>query len=252
MRLDSYLVLKDFFDSRTKSSQAIERGEVLVNGGCVNKPSYSINENQPQLIEITTTQAYVSLGGYKLEKALYDFKLNVANLVAIDVGSSTGGFTDCLLKHGAKKVYAVDLNDDLLHKTLKNDDRVVSVIKNAKNLSPNDFNQPIDFLCADLSFISAKQVIPVFYHILPKNKYAVLLIKPQFETGEKRKFKNGIIKDEKIRLQACKNIYDCCIENGFNPLKITTAPIREKKNVEYLILLQKSEVTPNTFEQIFK
>lgn len=251
MRLDNYLVKFNFFDSRTKANQAIKRGEVFINNYKQDKPSFEIDEKAIVDIQIKSLNTFVSLGGFKLFKGLNDFNIDVNNLICCDVGASTGGFTDCLLQNGAKKVFAVDLNDQLLHYSLKNDDRVVAVIKNAKNLLTADFDDQIDFLCADLSFISATQVMQVFYSILKDNGDCVVLIKPQFETGGKKKFKNGIIKDEDIRLNACKEIYDFSISCGFVPKTITTAPIVKGKNVEYLIYLKKdnSQIVP--FDKIF-
>ena len=193
MRLDNYLFVNKYFDSRTKSKQAIERGEVIVNGLLIDKPSYEINENIAHDIEIRAKETFVSLGGYKLSKALKDFSFSVKDKIAIDIGASTGGFTDCLLKNGTKKVFAVDLNDELLHSTLKNDDRVIPVIKNAKLLNKSDFSVTADIITADLSFISASIIIPVIKNLLDDKKHLILLIKPQFENDERIRFKNGII-----------------------------------------------------------
>lgn len=239
MRLDNLLVEKGYFDSRTKAKQAILRGEICVDGVKVIKPSYEIITNDP-LIKYEYLLKFVSLGGYKLKKAIDDFSLNVNDFVVADIGASTGGFTDCLIQHGAKKVYAVDLNDTLLHKSLKNSDKVVEIIKNARYLVKSDFNDPLDMLVADLSFISAKQVLDVFSSLLVDNKLMVLLIKPQFELDKKVKLKNGIVRDDKLHTSVCLDVYDLAIKNNLAPLKITTAPIDEKKNVEYLMLFSKN------------
>ena len=146
MRLDEYLFKNHYYDSRTKAKQAIERKEVYVNGKLIDKSSFFVDENLALIIEKKAIKQFVSLGGYKLDKAIDDFSFSVSNLICADVGSSTGGFTDCLLKRGAKKIYAIDLNDDLLHISLKNDDKVVSIIKNAKDLTRSDFLEEIDFL----------------------------------------------------------------------------------------------------------
>lgn len=251
MRLDTFLQQKGYFDSRNKSAEAIKRGEIKVNGKNILKPSYELDENCQCTIEYLYTENYVSLGGYKLKKALSDFKLNVADLVVCDIGASTGGFTDCMLQNGAKKVYAVDLNDGLLHTKLKEDARVVPVVKNARDLCVADFNEKIDMICADLSFISATQVLNVFYNILPKGATVVLLIKPQFEQGKKVKLKNGIVKDEKQRCNACKEVYDFASQIGFCVLNLTTAPIVKEKNVEFLILLKKTTDKSVEFEKLF-
>lgn len=240
MRLDNYLVENKIFDSRTKAKQSIERGEVYIDGVVVTKPSLNVSSDEHD-VKIVSEKSFVSLGGYKLDKALTDFDLDVKNLIALDVGASTGGFTDCLLQRGAKKVYAVDLNNDLLHPKLKEDNRVLSIIKNARSLSISDFNEKIDILVADLSFISATLVLETFASLLGNGKKVVLLIKPQFETGERKKFKNGIIRDPKIRDYACEKVISFANEVGFIFEKITTAPIVEQKNLEYLVLLTKSK-----------
>ena len=240
MRLDNYLVENKIFDSRTKAKQSIERGEVYIDGVAVTKPSLNVSGDLHD-VKIVSEKSFVSLGGYKLDKALNDFDLDVKNLTALDVGASTGGFTDCLLQRGAKTVYAVDLNDDLLHQKLKEDNRVISIIKNARSLSVSDFNEKIDILVADLSFISATLVLETFANLLENGKKVVLLIKPQFETGERKKFKNGIIRDQKIRDSACEKVISFANEVGFIFEKITTAPIVEQKNLEYLVLLTKSK-----------
>ena len=193
---------------------------------------------------------FVSLGGYKLDKALTEFCVSVKNKVVADIGASTGGFTDCLIQNDAKKVYSVDLNDELLHERLKNDLRVVRVIKNAKELTLQDFSDKIELITADLSFISATSVMGVFASILIDGGEVILLIKPQFEIGAKIKFKNGIVRDKKYREEACKTIYDCALSVGLKPLKITRAPNSEEKNVEFLILLSKSDCVPLSFTEI--
>jgi 23S rRNA (cytidine1920-2'-O)/16S rRNA (cytidine1409-2'-O)-methyltransferase len=239
MRLDLFLEKNNFFDSRTKAKQAIERGEILVNGRVIDKSSYQINDDKVN-IQYVYNSKYVSLGGYKLEKALNDFEYNPKDLIAVDIGASTGGFTDCLLKNGVKKVYAVDLNDDLLHKSLKENDKVIEVIKNAKFINVEDFNEPIDLVVADLSFISSTIILPIISNIIDDEKDVILLIKPQFENDEKIKFKNGIIRDKKYQKQACLKVLDCAKSNNLTPIKFTTAPINRDKNVEYLILLRKN------------
>ena len=248
MRADEFLFINGFFDSRTKAKQAIGDGNVFIDGEILTKPSKEITGKEK--ITLKETESFVSLGGYKLAKALDDFRFDVNGLTVADIGASTGGFTDCLLKRGAKKVYAVDLNDDLLHTSLKFDDRVIMIVKNAKDLSACDFEK-VDLLTADLSFISAKSVLQVFYGLVKDGGNIILLIKPQFEIGEKRKFKNGIIKDGTIRKNVCRSVYDCAVEIGFLPLKMTTAPIKEDKNVEYLFLLGKNTGKAQNFEQLF-
>ncbi len=251
MRLDNFLVENKYFDSRTKAHQSIKRGEVYVNDIVIVKPSYEVSDCSKANIKIIAQNSYVSLGGYKLKKALDEFNISLNGKIACDVGASTGGFTDCLLQNGIKMVYAVDLNDELLHISLKNDCRVKSIIKNAKHLEKKDFSYEIDILTADLSFISARQVVKVFYEILSDNGQAIILIKPQFETGERKKFKNGIIKDAKYREKACREVYDCAVSVGFGVKNLTTAPEIKGKNIEYLIHLSKNDKQSFPFDKLF-
>ncbi|MBQ3116592.1 MAG: TlyA family RNA methyltransferase [Clostridia bacterium] len=228
-----------YFDSRTKAKQAIERGEIYLDGKKIDKSSFDVSLDIEHKIEWKREEDFVSLGGYKLSKALKDFDFCVKDFIVADIGASTGGFTDCLIKNGAKKVFAIDLNDGLLHEKLRGDLRVVPLIKNAKNLSKEDFNLTLDLIVADLSFISITQVLPVFLNLIDSGKHLILLIKPQFEVGEKRKFKNGIVRDEKLREQICENVIEYAGGLKLKTLKITTAPIVDGKNVEFLILLKK-------------
>lgn len=239
MRLDSFLVEKLYFETRTKAKQAVERGEIFINGKCVLKPSFSVDQDAK--IKRVFKSEYVSNGGFKMEKALNDFNFSVNGLICADVGASTGGFTDCLLQNGAKKIYAVDLNSDLLHYKLKENSSVKQVVCNAKNLSLTTFDEALDLVVADLSFISATMIMPVFSRILSDDKFLILLVKPQFEIGEKRKFKNGIVNDAKSRKSACLNVLSSAKNFGFALIDFTTAPINEGKNIEYLLLLQKNK-----------
>ncbi len=252
MRLDNLLVEKGMFDTRTKAKQAIERGEIIIDGRKICKPSFAVNDSAAVFIERKFSESYVSLGGYKLSKALKDFSLDVNGLTVADIGASTGGFTDCLLQVGAKRVFAVDLNDGLLHEKLKKDNRVFNIIKNSKDLCKDDFPDKIDMLVADLSFISETLTIPVFYNLLDEGSYAIILIKPQFENRLKIKFKNGIIKDEKILKAACEKVYLCAVHCGFCAENITSAPINDKKNREFLILLKKSKSPSPPFSEFIK
>ncbi len=239
MRLDEFLVKNKYFYSRTKAKESICRGEIFVDGKVISKPSFSVfDKDNVEVRNIAST--FVSVGGFKLEKALKDFNFSVKDKVAVDLGASTGGFTDCLIQNGIKKVYAVDLNDDLLDIKLKNDKRVKTVIKNARFIDKRDFEDVIDLVVADLSFISITYVLPAVYNFLDEGKECIFLIKPQFENDEKIKFKNGIVSDKKYRISACKKIYDFASNLGFCVEDFCTAPIVKGKNIEYLIKLKKS------------
>ena len=240
MRFDNYLVSIGLFDSRTKARQAIDRGEIYLNSKQILKASLEIDSNNDFLnVKRVCQSDFVSLGGFKLEKALKDFNLSVENLVVADIGASAGGFTDCLLQNGAKKVFAVDLRDDLLSDKLKCDDRVEMIVKNARDLNSGDFNLSLDMIVADLSFISISMVVDVFSNLLKKGNRLLLLIKPQFEVGKRIKLKNGIIRDHALHKSICLNVYDECVKRNLSPLAITKAPEVEKKNLEFLFLLEK-------------
>ena len=238
MRLDTYLVENNYFESRNKASWSILHSEVLVNDKIINKPSFTVGENS--VVKVNRGENYVSLGGFKMKKALDDFNFDVNGLVVGDIGASTGGFTDCVLRHGAKKVYAVDLNDELLHSSLKLDERVIPIIKNARELSKLDFIDSLDLVVCDLSFISSSIFLPILSHIIDNEKHIILLIKPQFEANEKKRYKNGIIRDDKIHKQTINSVVNTAISNGLIPIDITSAPISQDKNREFLILLKKS------------
>ena len=227
MRIDTYLFQNNKYSSRTKAAEAIARGEVFVNGKIVKKPSLEVEVKD--IVEIVVnSQTFVSNGGYKLEKAFEDFKFSAEGLNFADVGASTGGFTDCLLKHGASKVYAIDVGESLLSNDLKQDDRVV----------------------CDVSFISLTYVLAQIYSVLKDNGFAVVLIKPQFECGKKELNKNGIVTDKKARVNCVKKILDFAQTVGFSPINLTNAPIKLDKNREYLLFLSKSKAWQLKFTAI--
>lgn len=241
MRLDVFLVENKYYLSRSKASQAIERGEIFVDGIKIIKPSFDIKDNFCGKIEKVAKIEYVSLGGYKLEKALSEFNFCVENFVCADFGASTGGFTDCLIQNGAKKVYAIDLNDTLLDQRLKDNVKVFPIIKNVKEINREDFIEKINLITADLSFISEKMVMPVISNILDDGDFAIILIKPQFELDCKKRIKNGIVRDKKIHKQVCQQIYFVALENNLTPIKLTKTNNDKNKNDEFLMLLKKGK-----------
>ena len=239
MRLDAYLFSIKKFSSRTKSAEAIEKGFVYVNGKTVLKPSQSVSDND--VITVCESNEFVSNGGYKLEKALSDFSVDVNGLVFADGGASTGGFTDCLLKHGAKKVFAVDVGESQLSEELKSNEKVVVTDNfNARNLTANDLGEYVDGAVCDVSFISLTYVLRPIYDTLKENGFAVVLLKPQFECGKKYLNKNGIVNSEKAREEAAMKIFDFANSVGFTVSDFTNSPLREGKNVEYLFYLTKN------------
>lgn len=241
MRIDAYLYESGAFVSRTKASEAVERGEIKVNGKIISKPSFKINESD--VIEINQSlDTFVSNGGYKLEKAFTDFGFTAQDLTFVDVGASTGGFTDCLLKHGAKKVYTIDVGESLLSEKIKNDNRVVVIDNfNARNLTLDVLGGMVDGVVCDVSFISLTYVLPQIYSVIKEYGFCVALIKPQFECGKKQLNKNGIVTDKKARRDCVEKILEYSQTLGFYPSAFTNAPIKPDKNREYLVFLSKSK-----------
>lgn len=237
MRLDQYLVAKGFAGGRDAAKRLIADGEVTVNGTDNVKPSLDICDDDT--VSVLNTLRYVSRGGLKLEKALEVFGIDVTGLCCLDIGASTGGFTDCLLQHGARYVYAVDVGHGQLAPSLRTDKRVKCTEGyNIRNAAPDDFDTPIDFICTDVSFISLKLVIPVVKLLLSPGGKAVLLIKPQFECGKKDIGKGGIVRDKKIQTRVTEEIRQCALDSGFDVAGLIPSPISGGSgNTEYLIAL---------------
>ena len=240
MRADLYFAEK--YGSRNKAAEAIERGEVLVNKKRI-KPSREISEAD-SVEFITPAVQFVSNGGYKLARAVEAFGFDCRGKIFADIGASTGGFTDCLLQNGAKKVYCVDVGESLLHEKLTGDKRVkVMENTNARYLTAEDFTDTLDGAVIDVSFISLRLILPVLYEIVKSGGDILALIKPQFECEDKKLLsKSGIVTDKKLRKKIVSDIYDRCLENGLAPQDIVNAPLKEKKNVEYVIWLKKDGV----------
>ena len=204
MRLDIYLTENNHTESRTKAKSLIEASLVMVNGKIISKSSFEINEDDEVKI-IGNNNPYVSRGGLKLEAAINNFNLDFKDKVVLDIGASTGGFTDCALQHGAKLVYAVDVGSDQLHPSLKNNPKVVSMEKtNVKDLT--SLPSPIDFVVMDVSFVSIEYLLPYIYKfVMEASDGFVMLIKPQFELGH-QKLKNGVVRDSKTHLRVIENV----------------------------------------------
>ena len=235
-RIDALMVKKGISKSRAKAKEYIELGYVFVDNKKVNKSSLKIPFDTN--IEIKgKTNEYVSRGGLKLNKALDEFNINVKDKVALDIGASTGGFTDCLLKRGVKKVYAVDVGYDQLCDKLKKDSRVVSMEKtNVRYIKPDDIGQEAQFACIDVSFISLKLILPVIKNLVSKYADIVALVKPQFEAGKDRIGKKGIVKDSKIHKEILIELYEFCKQNKLFFINLTFSPFKGKSgNIEYLV-----------------
>lgn len=238
MRLDLYLSSTQNI-TRTKAKQLIEGGFVKINGKYADKPAIDVKEND--LIETVGSFKFSSLGGDKLEKAINDFDYSVKDKVCVDIGASNGGFTDCLLQRGAKKVYAVDVGECAFDDRLKNDSRVVVKDRvNARYITREDLGEPCDFACVDVSFISLKLILPAVARLIKDNGGIIALIKPQFEAGSKNLTKKGIVLSEKVRSAVCRDIIEFSNSIGLKYVNITEAPLRLNKNKEFLIYLCKS------------
>jgi len=241
MRLDVYLVKGQWFASRTLAAEAIRKGWVKVDGQLVNKPSLSVDEMLPHVVEISTEELcpYVSRGGLKLEKAIHDFSLNLKGMLVLDVGASTGGFTDCALKNGAARVWAVDVGTSQLHASLKTHPQVVSLENtDIRTLDVSSIGMPpVDLVVCDVSFISLRHIIPHLFRFLKPEGEAVLLVKPQFEAGPSGLSKSGLVKDPKTHLQVLLSVAGWLAAEGFILKNLTCAPLQGKEhNIEYLSL----------------
>ena len=235
MRIDRYLFENGFAKSRTRASAMIAEGNVMVNGVRVTKPSVDVSESDK--VEICgELLRYVSRGGLKLEAAISYFQLNVSGYVAVDIGASTGGFTDCLLQNGCAKVYAVDSGSHQLDHALATLDSVISMENcNARYLTVEDIGELCDIAVCDLSFISQTLLHSVIASLVKPNGIFVSLIKPQFEVGRDRLGKGGIVKDEKHRQFAVEKVVMSANSCGFHLKGIIPSPITGGDgNTEYL------------------
>ena len=235
MRIDKFLTEK--FGSRTKAARAVKDGLVLVNGKKVDV-SYEIKESD-SLDFLKPEESYVSLGGYKLSKALKDFKFSVKNMIFADIGASTGGFTDCLLQNGAKKVYCIDVGESQLDKSLIGEKIKVIDNFNARELTSDIFGEQPDGVVIDVSFISLTYILSNVAEVLKDGGYCIALIKPQFECDDRHVGKGGIVSGAQQHKSAIIKICDYARGCGLAPLKLTNAPIVKSKNKEYLVLLKK-------------
>lgn len=249
-RLDILVFENGFTDSREKAKAIIMAGQVYVDNQKADKCGTSYDENAK--IEVRgAVQKYVSRGGLKLEKAMNSFGLTLDGKTTMDIGASTGGFTDCMLQNGAKKVYSIDVGYGQLAWKLRTDERVVNLERtNMRKVTREQVPDEIDFFSVDVSFISLKLILPVARQLMSENAQAVCLIKPQFEAGREKVGKKGVVRDPSVHIEVVKNIYDFCLENGFDVLGLDFSPIKGPEgNIEYLIYLQKSE-EPKSFIEI--
>jgi 23S rRNA (cytidine1920-2'-O)/16S rRNA (cytidine1409-2'-O)-methyltransferase len=238
-RLDDFLIEKGFFETKSKAQGAILAGKVKINNEKITKAGFQIKDE----VEIEVQKnPYVSRGGFKLEKALKEFGINVKDKICLDAGASTGGFTDCMLQNGALKVYAVDVGHNQIDWKFRSDSRVVVIEKtNIKNCSAEQIygDNPIeaDFLSADLSFISLNKVLANMKNLI-RQKAMLLLIKPQFEAGRENIQKGGVVRDKGVHFEVIKNVINHAQELELYPQNLTFSPITGPSgNIEYLIYL---------------
>ena len=234
MRADKYF--SERYGSRTKAAEAIEKGLVLVNGKQIKPKTEVLETDEIQFIE--PKESFVSNGGYKLARAIDRFAFSCKGHVFADIGASTGGFTDCLLQNGAKKVYTVDVGESLLHESLRNDPRIVQMENtNARYLTKSNFPEEIDGIVADVSFISLRLIFPVIKELLQEDGHAFVLIKPQFECENRHIGKSGIVATS-VHADIVKKVLGYAEENGLYPHAIVNAPVRKGKNIEYVLYLR--------------
>jgi 23S rRNA (cytidine1920-2'-O)/16S rRNA (cytidine1409-2'-O)-methyltransferase len=242
-RIDKLLVERGFAESRTKAQAMIMAGVVLVDEQRVDKPSLQFDSNSSIRVKggDDPTSRYVGRGGLKLEAALREFQLDINGFTCLDVGASTGGFTDCLLQHGAKRVVAVDVGHNQIDWRLRNDPRVeVREGVNARYLQPQDFAERFDLAVMDVSFISATKVLPAIVPLLIDGGAIVTLIKPQFEVGRGEVGSGGIVRDPEKRARVVEEVNSAATALGLEIVKVIESPIQGAEgNVEFLALYKK-------------
>lgn len=241
-RLDLLLVEQGYISGRDKAKAVIMAGDVYVNGQKAVKSGDLFDTNAN--IEIRgNLLRYVSRGGLKLEKAMEEFPICLRDAVCMDIGASTGGFTDCMLQNGAKKVFAVDVGYGQLAWKLRQDERVIVMERtNIRYVTSEDIAEPIDFISIDVSFISLSLVLPVAWNLLSKAGAVVALVKPQFEAGKDQVGKKGVVKDPSVHLSVLESTVAAAQSIGFSPEGISYSPIKGPEgNIEYLLFLNKKE-----------
>lgn len=249
IRLDQYLVQNGLVQSRERAKALIMAGVVFVNQQKVDKAGEMIKEDA--VVEVRGHDiGYVSRGGLKLEKAMKCFPLTPNGKVCMDIGASTGGFTDCMLQNGATKVYAVDVGYGQLDWKLRSDERVVCMERtNARYLDRDQIPDELDFASIDVSFISLKLILPAVHRVLKEGGHVACLIKPQFEAGREKVGKKGVVRDPSVHLEVLENFLTHAKDSGFTVLDITFSPIRGPEgNIEYLGYLESGDWVEKTFD----
>lgn len=240
-RLDVVLFETGLASSRQKAKEIVLEGHAAVNGKVCLKPSFAIKEGDKVSI-VGETLKYVGRGGLKLEKIIELYNPEIKGRVCMDIGASTGGFTDCMLQNGAEMVYAVDVGSGQLAQKLCEDSRVINMEKtDIRNVETSDLQHLPEFISVDVSFISLKLILDSVYRLLSDNGTAALLIKPQFEAGKENVGKNGIVKSRKVHINVLADVTSFAKEAGFSITAVCYSPITGSKgNIEYLMCLKKS------------
>ncbi len=243
IRLDVFLTEKGLVSSRERAKSLIMAGQVYVKNQKCDKAGMMISEDETE-VEIRGEQLkYVSRGGLKLEKAINEFSISLQGKTTMDIGASTGGFTDCMLQNGAKKVFAVDVGYGQFAWKLRSDERVVNMERtNIRYVTPDDIGQKIELASIDVSFISLKLVLPVVYNLLCDGGEVVALIKPQFEAGKGQVGKKGVVRDKNIHFEVIQTVLEFALDNGFSLKGLSYSPIKGPEgNIEYLAYLKKGQ-----------
>ena len=250
-RIDLLLVEKGYFESRERAKKAIMAGVVFVNNQRCDKAGVDVDENADILVKGDPIP-YVSRGGLKLEKAMESFPITLDDCICMDIGASTGGFTDCMLQNGAKKVYAIDVGYGQLAWKLRSDDRVVNLERtNFRYVTHELIPEEIDFASVDVSFISLKLILPVMYTLLKDGGQAVCLIKPQFEAGRENVGKKGVVRDPQVHENVIRTITGFADTQCFKVLGLEHSPVKGPEgNIEYLMYLEKCNEPQNSAEVI--
>ena len=242
IRLDQYVFEEGYTESRQRAQALIMAGVVYVNNQKVDKAGYMVKDADK--VEVRGKDLkYVSRGGYKLEKAIELYGIVLTDKLCMEIGASTGGFTDCMLQNGAKKVYSVDVGYGQLAWKLRTDERVVNMEKtNIRNVTAEDLDEKINFFSVDVSFISLKHIFPVAFAISTEDVTGACLVKPQFEAGKEKVGKKGVVRDSAVHKEVIENVIGYAHQNGFFVKELTFSPIKGPEgNIEFLIVITKNE-----------
>ncbi len=250
-RLDVILVQRALCQSRERAKTLIMTGNVFVNGEREDKAGTKIKVDADIYIK-KNPNPYVSRGGLKLEKAMEEFELNLAGKICMDVGASTGGFTDCMLKNGANKVYAVDVGYGQLAWKLRQDERVICLEKtNIRYVTPDHIKEKISFVSIDVSFISLTKILLPVKALLQEDGQVVCLIKPQFEAGREKVGKKGVVRDKKVHIEVIEKVVAYAKSIAFTPLGLSFSPIKGPEgNIEYLLFLSHDSIPKALSQEI--